>query len=93
MDGTTSSVGDWVKLNVGGVIFQTTKTSLANDKNSVLAKMVGICNNSNYEWSTTMIDGCYMIDRDPIYFRYILNYLRTGKLFLDENINREGEIF
>ena len=30
-------------------------------------------------------DGSYFIDRDGTHFRYILNYLRTGKLLLPED--------
>ena len=31
-------------------------------------------------------DGSYFIDRDGTHFRYILNYLRTGKLVLPEDM-------
>lgn len=35
-------------------------------------------------------DGTYFIDRDGTHFRYILNYLRTGRLLLpDDNLMRE----
>ncbi|PFX19138.1 BTB/POZ domain-containing protein KCTD6 [Stylophora pistillata] len=30
-------------------------------------------------------DGCYFIDRDGTHFRYILNYLRTGKLVIPDD--------
>ena len=34
--------------------------------------------------------GAYMIDRSPKYFEPILNYLRTGNLIIDQNVNPEG---
>merc|ERR1719513_219463 len=34
--------------------------------------------------------GAFLIDRSPKYFEPILNYLRTGTLIIDPNVNPEG---
>jgi len=81
---------DRVVLNVGGQIFHTTKATLcAADPNSMLAKMF----DDNLALASSVKDesGAWFIDRDPLYFRVILNFLRNpAKLIMDENLNAEG---
>ncbi|XP_017776097.1 PREDICTED: BTB/POZ domain-containing protein KCTD5 [Nicrophorus vespilloides] len=77
----------WVKLNVGGTCFLTTKTTLSRDPNSFLYRLI-------QEDSDLISDkdecGAYMIDRDPSYFSPVLNYLRHGKLVINRGLAEEG---
>jgi len=78
---------EWVKLNVGGQIFLTTKTTLCKDPKSFLYRL---CEENSDLGSEKDENGAYLIDRDPRYFAPILNYLRHGKLVIDTNLNEEG---
>ena len=66
-----------VKLNVGGIPFTTTVTTLRKDPNSMLAALFS----GTLEIKPSE-DGSFFIDRDGTYFRHILNYLRDGELIL-----------
>ena len=77
----------WIKLNVGGTHFLTTKTTLSRDPKSFLARLIM----EDPELPTDKDEqGAYMIDRDPKYFGPILNYLRHGKLIIDTGLSDEG---
>eukprot|EP01103_Thecamoeba_quadrilineata_P019861 TRINITY_DN824_c0_g2_i1.p1 TRINITY_DN824_c0_g2~~TRINITY_DN824_c0_g2_i1.p1 ORF type:complete len:553 (-),score=137.05 TRINITY_DN824_c0_g2_i1:9-1667(-) len=76
---------NWVRLNVGGKIFLTTRATLSVDKDSMLAKIVDLNMTSTKDDS-----GAILIDRDPKMFPPLLNFLRTGKLILDQNVSVEG---
>ena len=68
-----------VKLNVGGQYFTTSRQTLANDPNSMLAAMF-----SGRHKQEATGDGSFFIDRDGTHFRFILNYLRDRELILPE---------
>lgn len=51
---------EWIKLNVGGIIYQTTKLTLMKDQNSMIYRMFS--ENELME-PGKMEDGCYLIDR------------------------------
>eukprot|EP00088_Acartia_fossae_P049058 TRINITY_DN5378_c0_g1_i1.p1 TRINITY_DN5378_c0_g1~~TRINITY_DN5378_c0_g1_i1.p1 ORF type:complete len:204 (-),score=30.63 TRINITY_DN5378_c0_g1_i1:247-858(-) len=78
---------EWVKLNVGGQIFVTTKTTLCKDTKSFLYRL---CQEDSDLGSEKDENGAYLIDRDPKYFAPVLNYLRHGKLIVDANLSEEG---
>ena len=66
-----------VNLNVGGHCFKTSVQTLTKDPNTMLAAMFS----GKFEMKPCE-DGSFFIDRDGTHFRFILNYLRTGKLTL-----------
>ncbi|EDV27711.1 uncharacterized protein TRIADDRAFT_20754 [Trichoplax adhaerens] len=86
-DGNRRDLSSWVKLNVGGQYFLTTRMTLCKDENSFLCRL---CNNDPDLPSDKDENGAYMIDRDPRYFRPILNFLRHSKLIIDKDIPLEG---
>ena len=57
----------WVKLNVGGEIFETTRETLNKFPDSRLAEMVN---------SSKKDDDVLRLDLDPNYFHPVLNWLR-----------------
>ena len=64
-----------VKLNVGGVFFQTNLSTLMKDEDSLLVSLV----TGNLD-SHQSNDGFFYIDRDGTRFKHILNFLRDGKI-------------
>ena len=68
-----------IELNVGGHRFTTSLQTLTKDPNSVLAAMFS----GKFEIKPSE-DGTFFIDRDGTHFRFILNYLRNGKLTLPD---------
>ena len=76
-----------VKLNVGGQHFTTSVQTLTKDPNSMLAAMFS----GRFDMKPSE-DGSFFIDRDGTHFRFILNFLRTGKLTLPEGATCTKEL-
>ncbi|XP_046709605.1 BTB/POZ domain-containing protein KCTD5 isoform X2 [Silurus meridionalis] len=83
---TGSADGKWVRLNVGGTVFLTTRQTLLKEQTSFLYRL---CQQQDLH-SDTDETGAYVIDRDPTYFGPILNYLRHGKLVYNKELAEEG---
>ncbi|XP_059472263.1 BTB/POZ domain-containing protein KCTD5 [Neocloeon triangulifer] len=81
------TTNQWVRLNVGGTYFLTTKTTLCRDPNSFLFRL---CQEDSELISDRDETGAYLIDRDPTYFSPVLNYLRHGKLVINNGLAEEG---
>lgn len=79
-----------VELNVGGVFYSTSISTLTSEPGSKLAKTFG----SEASPETVLKDskGKYFIDRDGVLFRYILDYLRNKKLVLPENFQESKRL-
>jgi len=80
---------EWIRLNVGGTYFLTTRATLCKDPESFFSKL---CQETPEPQLHTDKDetGAFLIDRDPTYFGPILNYLRHGKLVINKDLAEEG---
>jgi len=74
-----ASKKEWLKLNVGGRIFETTRATLTSHPSSSLAKMF---EPKSALPPTLMEDGVYQVDACPRAFAVILNWLRYRQLML-----------
>jgi len=84
---------EWVRLNVGGTQFTTTKSTLSKDPKSFFHRLINQGGDDGAGGgleSHRDRDGAYLIDRDPSYFAPILNYLRHGRLVMDKHVQEEG---
>ena len=70
-----SSEQQIITLNVGGVSFSTTRCTLCNIESTYFARRFG----GQYD-EAPKLNGQHFIDRDGTHFRYILQYLRDGKV-------------
>ena len=81
-------MSDLVKLNVGGCKFTTTRSTLTNDPDSMLARM--FAHEESVAPAAKDEDGAFFIDRDGAYFKTILNFMRGGNLIVEPGISLEG---
>jgi len=83
----SSGAANWVKLNVGGKLFQTTLTTLLSSPDSLLAKMFDPESGLEPAYSE---NGVFFLDSNPKYFSVILDWLRYKKVMADSDINLDS---
>lgn len=74
---TSPTSGDIVRLNVGGHMYTTTKTTLSSQHSIALMNILKNCDR----------EGNVFIDRNGRMFEYILEFLRTDKLCLPDDFS------
>jgi hypothetical protein len=75
-----NEISDRVKFNVGGRIFETTRSTILKYPDSVLAKHIGSMSQPDAE-------GHYFIDRNADVFAAILDYYRSGQLLCPTHVH------
>ncbi|KRZ14271.1 BTB/POZ domain-containing protein KCTD5, partial [Trichinella zimbabwensis] len=77
--------GRWVRLNVGGRTFLTTRQTINRFPDSFLSSLCEGLLPSDMD-----SENAYLIDRNPDYFTPVLDYLRHGKLIINKHLSEEG---
>ena len=75
------SLGDWIKLNVGGAMFETSRATLTRVPDSLLGRMFDP--DSSLPPARKQ-DGAFLIDSCPSSFPVILHWLRYREVALGE---------
>ena len=73
--------GDWIKLNVGGSLFETSRQTLTQVPDSLLGRMF---DPDSRLPPAKMKDGAFLIDASPGSFAVILHWLRCREVCLGE---------
>ena len=88
-------MNDWIKLDVGGTKFKTTRGTLTSSQESLLSKMFDP--DSERPPAPLSEDGHYLIDACPRAFAVILNWLRyreiIGKEIYPEDVIPVADYF
>ena len=79
-----------VELNVGGVFYSTTLSTLTKESDSLLGQL--FTSNSKSLQITKDSKGKYFLDRDGVLFRYVLDFIRNQRLVLPENFHEKERL-
>lgn len=82
-----ASFPDVVELNVGGVYYTTSLTTLTKDGDSLLASIF-----TGRQEVSRDAKGRYFLDRDGVLFRYVLDFLRDRALILPEGFRERDRL-
>jgi len=77
-----------VKLNVGGIKYLTTENTLRSKGENFFTALLNNIMKENWKHITDE-EGYIFIDRNGAAFEAVLEYLRTGKLFVPTGIQKE----
>lgn len=92
-EGEGQELANIIWLNVGGREYVTSKSTLQNISDSMLATLIST------SLPSAMVNGAYFIDRDPDMFAYVLEYLRASSVELPcsavilRQLEKEAEYF
>lgn len=78
MSTSAAPADEVLTLNVGGLVYTTTRSTLIKYPDSMLGAMFS----GSYVPTSCDSQGHYFIDRDGHMFRHVLNFLRSGRLCL-----------
>lgn len=81
-----------VELNVGGVFYSTSLSTLTKEPDSMLGQIFSGKPSAAKGQIVKDSKGKYFIDRDGVLFRYILDFVRNGKLVLPENFHEKERL-
>lgn len=84
-----SGFSEIVELNVGGVFYTTSLSTLIKEPTSLLGQLFSEENSAKLVKDSK---GKYFIDRDGVLFRYILDFLRNQKIILPENFHEKDRL-
>jgi hypothetical protein len=89
-------MGGVIELNVGGVVFSTTESTLCSAGTSFFTSLLG--DDFSSKKSTSDSHNRLFIDRDGALFKPILNWLRTGVMEVElpltlQMVLREAQFF
>lgn len=73
---------DWLKLNVGGRMFESSRATLTSDSNSILSRMFESDRSLLHFPPISLSQGVYKIDSSAHTFSVVLNWLRYRSLVL-----------